>query len=118
MTVEIYVTESPGTLAVDCRDIITVDDLCYVLERCLSAVSARPQHFLIDCSNLATLAPGALHTLASYADFLQHPNTQWLAFVTDNSFLKNAIQLLFDSEALRVFEDRETAARFLRGLIE
>ena len=118
MAVEIYTTDNPATLAVDCHDIITVEDVSYVLERCLAAVRARPQHFLIDCSNLATLAPGALHVLMHYADFLQHPNTQWLAFVTDNSFLKNTIQMLFDSTALRVFEDRETAARFLHGLIE
>lgn len=118
MTVEIYMAESPGPLAVECRDVITVDDLGYILERCLAAVRSRPQYFLIDCSNLSTLAPGAFQALAGYADFLQHPNTQRLAFVTDNSFLKTSIQLLFDSPALRFFEDREAAARFLRELIE
>ena len=118
MAVEIHKSENSGTLTVECLDVMTADDVRYILERCLNAVRSRPQHFLIDCSSLSTFAPGALNALASDADFLQHPNTRWLAFVTDNSLLKTAIQLLFDSTALRIFEDRETASSFLYGLIE
>ncbi len=113
MPVEIYRAEDPATVTVDCRDVVTAEDMRYILDRCLAAVKTRPQHFLIDCSNLITLAPGALNALASYSDFLQHPNTRWLAFVTDNSLLKTSIQLLFDRSALRIFNDRETASSFL-----
>lgn len=118
MAVEVYKTDTPGTLAVECHNVITADDVRYILERCLHAVRSHPQHFLIDCSNLSTFAPGALHALASLNDFLHHPNTRWLAFVTDNALLKTSIQLLFDTPALRIFEDRDAASRFLHELIE
>ena len=116
MAVEIYSAEDPTTVTVDCSDVVTAEDLRYILDRCLAAVKKRPQHFLIDCSNLITLAPGALNALASYSDFLHHPNTRWLAFVTDNSLLKTSIQLLFHSAALRIFNDRETASNFLNEI--
>ncbi len=116
MTVQIYPTES--ALAVDCRDIITVDEARYILERCLAAVHRHQVDFIIDCSNLSNLAPGVFNVLANYPEFLQHPNTRWLTVVTDNAFLKNAIQVLFDNSALRIFDNREAATRFLHDLID
>ena len=112
MTVQIYPTES--ALAVECHDIITVEEARYILERCLAAVHRRQLDFIIDCSNLNNLAPGVLNVLASYVEFAQHPNTRWLTVVTDNAFLKNAIQVLFHNPALQFFDDREAAAYFLR----
>jgi hypothetical protein len=116
MPVEIYPAEDPATLTVDCQDVITADDIRFILERCLTAVRAHPAHFLIDCSNLLTLAPGALNVLAGSTDFLQHPNTRWLAFVTQSPLLKLSLQMLLGSADLRIFDDREDASRFLHAL--
>ncbi len=116
MTIEIYPTDPPGTLAVDCSDIITMDDARYLLERCLSAVRSRPVLFLIDCSDLNTLAPGVLGILANASDFLQHPNTRWLAFVTQSSLLEGSLRVLLGDAALEFFADRDAANHFLRGV--
>lgn len=112
MPVEIY-ADQPGTLAVDCREIITVEDARYLVERCLAAVRARPVHFLIDCSSLDNLAPGVLNVLAGADAFLHHPNTRWLAFVTRSALLKTSLHLLLSHARLRIFDDREAASDFL-----
>ena len=118
MSVNIYTPRDTDTLAVDCRDVITVDDARYILERCLAAVRTRPACFLVDCSELSNLAPGVLNVLASYGDFIQHPNTRWLAFVTQSTFLKVSIQLLFGNIDLRFFDDREAASQFLQAVAD
>ena len=118
MSVEIYIPQAPRTLAVDCRDVITVDDARYILDRCLDAVRAHPVCFLIDCSELRNLAPGVLNVLANYGDFLQHPNTRWLAVVTESTLLRLSVQLLFGSTDLRFFESREAASQFLQALAD
>jgi hypothetical protein len=118
MPVEIYAADQPGTLAVDCRQIMTADDARYILERCRSAVRSRPVHFLIDCSELHTLAPGVLAVIAGYSDFLHHPNTRWLAVVTRSALLRRSIQLLFAPADLRFFEDRDSARQFLHSVGE
>ena len=116
MPVEIYPAEDPATLTVDCRDVITADDIRFILERCLAAVRSHPAHFLIDCSDLLTLAPGALNVLAGSTDFLQHPNTRALAFVTQNPLLKLSVEVLLGNVDLSIFDDREDASRFLHAL--
>ncbi len=113
MPVEIYTADPPGTLAVECREVLTVEDARYILEHCLAAVRADPVHFLIDCSRMETLAPGVLNILAGFDAFLNHPNTGLLAFVTRSALLKTSVQLLFGSSELRIFEDRDAAAHFL-----
>jgi hypothetical protein len=116
MTVRIYPTES--ALTVDCHDLITVEEARYMMERCLAAAHRRQVDFIIDCSNLVNLAPGVLQVLATYAEFVQHPNTRWLTVVTDNAFLSNAIQVLFHNPALRIFDNREAAAHFLSDWVD
>lgn len=113
MPVDIYAADHPGTLAVDCHDVITIEDAHFVLERCLTAVRSRPVHFLIDCSGLYNLAPGVLAIIAGYRDFLQHPNTRRLAFVTQSRLLQLSIQILFAPADLRFFDDRRAAHEFL-----
>ncbi|HLV35988.1 MAG TPA: STAS/SEC14 domain-containing protein [Spirillospora sp.] len=116
MSVEIYPAEAAGAVAVECRDVMTVEDARYLLERCLAAVRSRPVHFLIDCTDLQTLAPGVLHVLAGSGDFVQHPNTRWLAFVTRSALLKRSLELLLGPADLRFFDDREAASRFLHAV--
>jgi hypothetical protein len=116
MTIEIYAATTPDTLAVECSEIFTMEDARYLLERCFSAVQVDSLHFLIDCSNLHTLAPGVLAMFANASDFLQHPNTRWLAFVTQNSLLERSLRLLLGDAALEIFSDRDSADNFLRGL--
>jgi hypothetical protein len=111
MSVEIYATES--ALTVECRDILTIEDARYILDHCLEAVRAQPQHFLIDCTHMHSLAPGVLNVLAGYTTFLLHPNTRCLAFVTENNLLITSIRLLFHASMLRIFASREAAWRFL-----
>lgn len=116
MPVEIYAAATPDTLAVDCSEVFTLDDARYLLERCRTAVQGDRLHFLIDCSELHTLAPGVLAMLANASDFLQHPNTRWLAFVTQNSLLERSLRLLLGDATLEIFRDRDSAADFLRSL--
>ena len=118
MSVEIYPTDNPGTLAVDCSDVVTVEDARYILERCLKAARAHPVHFLFDCSDLSTLAPGVFNVLAGFDDFLQHPNTIWLAFVTQNPLLQQSLRLFLGDDSLKFFEDRATADHFLRQMLD
>lgn len=113
MPVDIYAADHPGTLAVDCHDVMTVEDARYILERCLSAVRSHPVHFLIDCSRLHNLAPGVLAIIAGYRDFLHHPNTRRLAFVTQNRLIRLSIQMLFAPIDLHFFDDRHAAREFL-----
>lgn len=114
MTIEIYTAHKPDILAVDCSDVVTIEDARYLLERCLSAVRLHPVNFLIDCSDLSTLAPGVLAILANASDFLQHPNTRWLAFVTENSLLERSLRLLLGDTPLEIFSDRDSADLFLQ----
>jgi hypothetical protein len=116
MTVRIYPTGS--ALHIDCHDLITVEEARYMMELCLAAAHGQQLDFIIDCSNLVNLAPGVFQVLANYTEFVQHPNTRWLTIVTDNVFLKNAIQVLFHNPALRIFDDREAAALFLRDWVD
>jgi hypothetical protein len=48
---------------------MTVEEACYILERCWSAVRGHPVHFLIDCTDLHNLVPGVLAIVAGYSEF-------------------------------------------------
>jgi hypothetical protein len=108
--------DEPYILVTDFAGVVTSIDLKMAMLEYLGASQEQPMYFLLDFMQ-ANYVPEKLLDLPLLLQVMNHANTRWLVIVKPEVEASYMTQILTKDRA-RVFRDRESAASFLRKMVE
>ena len=113
MTAWIY---EPYILRTTFTGLITIDDIDSVMRDYLTRLSG-DQHlyFMVDFGRVLS-TPTKMTQIETVTEVITHANTQWFAVVNPVGFDNNTTRLLVQNK-VKVFNAREKAVGFLRGMV-
>ncbi len=110
-----YWINEPWIFATDFSGKVTTEDIDAVMHRYLGIVEKQSGYFLLDMSESKSF-PTDMFQLASIRKVVDNDNTLWFAVINPDVFTNYATRLLVRDKA-KIFEDRDKAIAFLRGMV-
>ncbi len=110
-----YWINEPWIFATDFSGKVTSEDIDVVMRRYLGIVGNQSGYFLLDMSDAKSF-PTDMFQLASIRKVVDNGNTLWFAVINPDVFTNYATRLLVRDKA-KIFEDRDKAVGFLRGMV-